>query len=149
MQVVSFRLAGEEYAVEITKVREIILPVRLTRVPRAPDYVLGLINLRSEVVPVVDLRRRLGLPAREPTDETRVMVVDVGGKTLGMVVDAVSEVLRIAEKQFVPPPPAVAGAGREYLTGLVELDDRLLILLDIELLLGEQVNAAAEVAAVS
>ncbi len=144
IQLIGFRLAAEEYAIEITKVREIIRPVPVTRLPRAPDYVLGLINLRSEVIPVVDLRRRLGLPSREPSDDARVVVADVGGKTWGMTVDAVSEVLRIAEDRIVPPPPSVAGPGREYLTGLVQLDDRLLILLDIEILLEDRENAASE-----
>ena len=110
-QLVSFRLAEEEYGIEITKVQEIILLGEITRVPRTPDYIKGLINLRSEVIPVVDFRRRFGLPAQEPTDETRIMVVNVRGKTLGMIVDAVSEVLRVPQAQIVPPPPAVSRLG--------------------------------------
>lgn len=145
MQLVSFRLAQEEYGIEITKVQEIILPGEITRVPRTPDYVKGLINLRSEVIPVVDLRRRFDLPAQETNDETRIMVVNVHGKTLGMIVDAVSEVLRVAKDQIVPPPTTVAGIGHEYLTGLVKLNDRLLILLNIDRVLNEEEMAAAEV----
>ena len=143
VQLVSFRLAEEEYGVEITKVQEIILPGEITRVPRTPDYIKGLINLRSEVIPVVDLRRRFGLPAQEATDETRIMVINVRGKTLGMIVDAVSEVLRVSQAQIVPPPPAVTASGHEYLTGLVQLDDRLLILLDIDQVLGDEEADAA------
>jgi purine-binding chemotaxis protein CheW len=148
VQLVGFRLAEEEYAVEITKVQEIILPGEITRVPRTPDYIKGLINLRSEVIPVVDLRCRFGLPAQEATEETRIMVINVHGKTLGMIVDAVSEVLRVPQDQVVSPPPAVMASDREYLAGLVQLDDRLLILVDIDEVLGtEEEDAAADAVA--
>lgn len=144
MQLVSFRLANEEYGVEITKVQEIILMGEITRVPQTPDYIKGLINLRSTVIPIVDLRLRFGLAQEETSDETRIMVVNVAGKTIGIIVDAVSEVLRISHEQISPPPPTVAGLGREYLTGLVKLDNRLLILLDIDKILGSEDTAAVE-----
>ncbi len=138
MQLVSFRLAQEEYGVEITKVREIILMGEITRVPQTPPYVKGLINLRSTVIPVIDLRIRFGLSEDELTDESRIMVINVGNKTIGIIVDAVSEVLRVSKEQIAPPPPTVAGLGQEYLTGLVRLEDQLLILLDIDHLLGQE-----------
>ncbi len=144
MQLVSFRLAQEEYGVEITKVQEIILVGEITRVPQTPPYVKGLINLRNTVIPIVDLRLRFGLAQEEATDETRIMVVNVAGKTIGIIVDAVSEVLRISREQIAPPPPTVAGPGREYLTGLVRLDKRLLILLDIDKILGQEEKEAVE-----
>jgi purine-binding chemotaxis protein CheW len=147
MQLVSLRLAQEEYGIEITKVQEIILMGEITRVPQTPDYIKGLINLRSTVIPIVDLRLRFGLPQEEVTDETRIMVVNVMGKTIGIIVDAVSEVLRISKDQIAPPPPTVAGLGREYLTGLVKLDNRLLILLDIDKILGQEESVAVEAAA--
>lgn len=147
MQLVSFRLAEEEYGIEITKVQEIILVGEITRVPQTPAFIKGLINLRSTVIPIVDLRSRFNLPTQEPTDETRIMVVNVGGKTIGIIVDAVSEVLRISQEQIAPPPPTVAGLGREYLTGLVKLESRLLILLDIDKILGEESDSDAALAA--
>lgn len=136
-QLVSFCLGDEEYGIEITKVQEIILVGEITRVPQTPDYIKGLINLRSMVIPIVDLRLRFGMDLQANTDDTRIMVVNVDGKTIGIVVDAVSEVLRISEDQISPPPPTVSGLGQEYLTGLVKLEQRLLILLDIDKILGQ------------
>ncbi len=148
MQLVSFGLADEEYGIEITKVQEIILMGEITRVPQTPDYIKGLINLRSTVIPIVDLRRRFGLAEQAAGDDTRIMVVNVAGKTIGIIVDAVSEVLRISKEQIAPPPPTVAGLGRKYLTGLVKLENRLLILLDIDKILdAEQTAAVAAVEA--
>ncbi len=138
LQLVSFRLGDEEYGMEITKIREIILMGEITQIPETPDYVKGLINLRSTVIPVIDLRIRFNLPVGEFTDETRIMVLNVGDKTIGIIVDAVSEVLRVANDKIAPPPPTVAGLGHDYLTGLVKLEDRLLILLDIDKLFGQE-----------
>ena len=138
IQLVSFELANELYGIEITKVREIILIAEITQVPRTPHFVKGLINLRSTVIPVIDLRSLFGLPEGERTDESRIMVLQAGGKTIGIMVDAVSEVLRVKKDAIAPPPPTVVQAGNEYLTGLVKLDKQLLILLDIDRVLGAQ-----------
>ena len=135
MQLVSFRLAHEEYGIEITKVQEIILMGDITRVPQTPDYIQGLINLRNTVIPIVDLRLRFGVFQEKITDETRIMVVNVDGKTIGIIVDAVSEVLRITDDQIAPSPPTVSGLRQDYLTGLIKLEERLLILLDIDKIL--------------
>jgi purine-binding chemotaxis protein CheW len=143
MQLVSFRLLQEEYGIEITKVQEIILMGEITRIPQTSDYIKGLINLRSTVIPVVDLRLRFSLPPQAATDETRIMVVNMAGKTVGIIVDAVSEVLRISRDQISPPPPTVAGLGRDYLHGLVNLENRLLILLNIDKILSAEESAVA------
>ncbi|MCP4758392.1 MAG: purine-binding chemotaxis protein CheW [Fuerstiella sp.] len=144
MQLVSFQLGKEEYGVEISLVREIILVGEITQVPQTSPHVKGLINLRGKVIPVVDLNLRFGLPAGEPTGETRIVLIDTGGKTIGVIVDAVNKVRRISRDQIAPAPPTVAGLGREYLIGLATLDDRLLILLDIEKALCEEVQQEAE-----
>jgi purine-binding chemotaxis protein CheW len=142
-QWVTFRLAREEYGVEITKVQEIILMGEITRVPQTPDYIRGLINLRSAVIPLVDLRLRFGLPEEDPTDETRIMVIHVAGNTTGIIVDAVGEVLSISQDQIAPLPSG-AGPGRECSRGLVKLENRLLILLDANEILGPEETAAVE-----
>jgi purine-binding chemotaxis protein CheW len=134
-QLVCFRLGCEEYGVAIMKVQEIILLGPITRVPQTPDYLRGLINLRSTILPVIDLRLRFGLSPSEPTEETRIMVVNVLGKTVGLIVDAVAEVLRIASHAVQPPPSTVAGLGHEYLSGLAQIGSRVLILLDIDRIL--------------
>jgi len=144
MQLVSFRLSDEVYGIEITKIREIILVGEITRVPETPHYIKGLINLRSSVIPVIDLRARFSLPESELTQDSRIMVLHVGQRTIGIVVDSVNEVLRVGMDQISPAPPTVASLGNEYMTGLVRLDTQLLILLDVDRLFGEESLAATD-----
>ena len=147
MQLVSFHLADETYGVEITTIREIILMCDITKVPQTPHYIEGLINLRSSVIPVMDLRTFFGLPAGELTDESRIMVINVGERTMGVVVDGVDEVLRIQRDEIAPPPPTVANLGRDYLNGLVRLEEQLLIMLDIEKILSKESDVLDQVTA--
>lgn len=138
LQIVSFRLANEEYGVDIMRAQEIIVPGQITRMPEVPDFIVGLINLRGHVIPIVDLRKRFGLEVKENDEHTRIIVVNVANKTVGMVVDAVTEVLRIGADQIEPPPSSTAGIDHDYIRGLVKLEDRLLILLNIEQILSRQ-----------
>jgi len=132
LQVVSFNLHGEEYAVEITKVKEIILLEGVTRVPQMPDFIEGIINLRGNVIPVIDLRKRFGLPCPEPDDHTRIVVTRMGDRIVGLIVDSVSQVMKIPQSNIQDPPDTIAGLAGEYLTGVGKIDERLIILLDIE-----------------
>ena len=140
-QIVSFRLANEEYGVNIMQVQEIILLGQITKMPEVPDYICGLINLRGHVIPIIDLRRRFGLPVHESDEHTRIIVVNVSDKTIGMVVDAVDEVLRITADQIEPPPSSIAGIDHSYITGLVKFEKKLLVLLSIENILSEDEQA--------
>jgi purine-binding chemotaxis protein CheW len=144
MQLVSFKLSDETYGIEITKIREIILVGEITRVPETPQYIKGLINLRSSVIPVIDLRARFTLPESELTQDSRIMVLNVGRRTIGIVVDSVNEVLRVSQDQISPAPPTVASLGNQYMTGLVRLEEQLLILLDVDRLFGEEATAAMD-----
>lgn len=131
LQLVTFRLGNEEFSLDILKVQEIIRHMDLTRVPKTPDFVDGVINLRGRVIPVLDLRKRFGLPKDENTNETRIIVVDVDNRTVGLKVDAVSEVLRLPADTVEPPPAIITGVESEYIKGVGKLDGRLLILLDV------------------
>jgi purine-binding chemotaxis protein CheW len=134
LQLVSFNLGNEEYAVDILRVQEIIRMAEITPIPNAPLYVEGVINLRGKVIPVVNLRKKFGLDLKQVDSHSRIVVVDVGA-TIGLLVDSVSQVLRIYPDTVEPPPPMADGAGSEYISGIGKLEDRLLILLDIQSLL--------------
>ena len=136
-QLVVFDLSTEAYGVDIGAVREIIRLQDITKVPRTPEFVEGVINLRGKVIPVVDLRKRFGLPAEEESKENRIVVVDIGAQDIGVIVDAVTEVLRIATESVEPPASVITTADSEYLLGIAKLDSRLIILLDLEQVLTE------------
>jgi purine-binding chemotaxis protein CheW len=144
LQLVSFNIGTEEFGVDILKVQEINRMVEITRVPQAPHYVEGVINLRGKVIPIVDLRKRFGLELKEHDKNTRIVVVDIGGNIMGMIVDSVSEVLRLPASTIEPPPEIVTGVNSEYIKGVAKLEDRLLIFLDLS-----RVIDAEELAAVA
>jgi purine-binding chemotaxis protein CheW len=142
LQLVSFRVADEEFGFEILRVQEIIRVQELTRVPNSPEFVDGVINLRGKVIPVITLRKRFGLEELVHDRETRIVVIEVKGAVLGFIVDSVSEVLRIPA-DAVEPPPRMGRVEREYVSGVGKLDDRLLILLDVDRLLGDSQEASS------
>ncbi len=134
-QFVGFKLDGTEYAISIMRIREIILMRPITRLPQVPSYIEGLVNLRGTVIPVVSLRKRFGLPARAFDEETRTIVVTIGEKTVGCVVDEVTKVLRIDADQLRPPPISLSASARKHIAGLARQDDQLLILLELDAIL--------------
>lgn len=117
-QLCTFRVGGEDYAIDIMRVREIIPPAPVTPVPRAPSFVEGVVRLRGDVIPVLDVRRRLGLPVTPATRKTKYLIVSVAGRRLGLVVDEVTEVLRIPRAQIRPPPALVEGGGPRFFLGV-------------------------------
>ena len=131
IQVVSFKLGSEEYGVDIAQVQEINRMVAVTHVPRAPQFMEGVINLRGQLIPIIDLRTRFGMPRAEHTKNTRIVVTEIGTKRVGMVVDSVSEVLRLPVDQIEPAPEMISGVDTEYIRGVGKIDDRLIILLDL------------------
>lgn len=135
LQLVTFRIGEEEFGVDILAVQEIIRLVPITPVPRAPMDIAGVINLRGKVIPVVNMRSRFSLPARDASPQTRIVVMESEEKIVGFLVDAVSEVLRIPVTTVEDPPPVVAGIGSEYIRGVGKLAERLLILLDLNRLM--------------
>jgi purine-binding chemotaxis protein CheW len=143
MQLVSFDVGGEEFGLEILRVQEIIRIQQLTRVPNSPSFVDGVINLRGKVIPIVALRKCLGLEDRPHDKQTRIVVVEVNGTVLGFIVDSVSEVLRIPV-ETIEPPPRLGKVEREYVSGVGKLNDRLLILLDLDRLMSDTENAVVQ-----
>ena len=139
LQLVTFSTGDEEFGVDILRVQEIIRTMAITKVPKAPEFVEGVINLRGKVIPIIDLRRRFGLQSKAHDKHTRIIVIEINTMIVGFVVDSVSEVLRIPASTVEPPPPVVAGLESEYISGVGKLEDRLLILLDLnKLLSGEE-----------
>ena len=135
LQLVTFTLGTEEYAVDILRVQEINRMTEIAKVPNSPSHVEGVINLRGRVIPVVSLRHRFGLEHRESDERSRIVIMDIQGITVGLVVDAVSEVLRIPLGTVDPAPRMATEAGREFIRGIAKLDDRLIILIDMDLLI--------------
>lgn len=138
LQLVTFKIGEEEFGVNILKVQEIIGTMDITKVPRAPAFVEGVINLRGIVIPIIDLRSRFGLKSKPGDKDTRIIVIEINKVIIGFVVDAVSEVLRIPSRTVEPPPPVVAGVESDYISGVGQLKDRLLIMLDLDRILSSE-----------
>jgi len=137
-QIVVFALQGSEFGIDIGQVREIDRLVPITRVPRVPAHVEGIINLRGQLVPIVDLRTRLGMPHAAPTKTARIIVAEIGPRSIGMIVDEVREVVRIPFDQISQSEGVLEGLANEFVGALGRIDERLIILLDVEKVLGPE-----------
>jgi purine-binding chemotaxis protein CheW len=135
IQVVSFKLGSEEYGVDIAQVQEINRMVAVTHVPRAPQFMEGVINLRGQLIPIIDLRTRFGMPRVEKTKSSRIVVTDIGSKRVGIIVDSVSEVIDIPIENIEDAPEMIAGIGTEYIQGVGKVADRLIIMLDLTMVI--------------
>jgi purine-binding chemotaxis protein CheW len=133
-QYLSFNLGESLFAVEVRQTKEILDYRRTTRVPQTPDYMLGVINLRGAVVPVIDLRRKLGLPARDVSQDTCIVVLEIARDeevlTVGVVTDSVQEVLELSADEIEPPPRIGSGLNIDYIRGMGKKEDNFIILLD-------------------
>ncbi|HEY9085789.1 MAG TPA: chemotaxis protein CheW [Candidatus Tyrphobacter sp.] len=135
VQVATFNLGSEEYGVDISQIQEIIRMVEITRVPRTPAFMDGVINLRGQLIPIIDLRTRFGMERLAPTKSTRIIVTDIGAKRVGIIVDSASEVLHIPIEAIEQAPEMIAGIATDYLQGVGKVGDRLIILLDLTMVI--------------
>ena len=147
-QLVVFELANEHFGVDISAVESIIKMQTITLVPQAPAFVEGVTNLRGSILPVVDLRKRFGFQSYEAGKHSRIVVVTIEGIKVGMIVDAVSEVLRVSDETIEPPPPMVTTIDSSFITGIAKMEKRLIILLDLAKVLSIHEQSALSALAV-
>ena len=146
-QYLTFRLQEEEYGLDILQVQEIKNYTRITPIPNTPPYIKGAMNLRGTVVPIVDLRQRFNMPATEYSQYTVIIVVNIGGRVVGLIVDAVNDVLNVREEDCEPPPSLGSDVDVSFMSGLAKKEDRLITLLNIESLIDlEKLKPTAETA---
>jgi len=138
VKVIVFQLKDEEYGVEVNQVKSIEKLEHITRVPRTPKFVKGVINLRGVVTPIIDLRTRFGLEEGEYTESTRIIIVAVGELEVGLIVDAANDVIDIPVNAVEPPPEVVGGVEAAYLRGVAKLENRLLVMLNLDKVLSTE-----------
>ncbi|HUJ68691.1 MAG TPA: chemotaxis protein CheW [Syntrophorhabdales bacterium] len=142
LQLVTFHLADEEFGIDIKMVQEINRMINITKMPGTPAHVEGVVNLRGKVIPVVSLRKKLGFQEIERDKATRIMVVEIEGNILGFIVDSVSEVLRIDDAKIEPAPTLTGTTDSGHIEGVINLADRILMLLDLKALFGGDLPGA-------
>ncbi len=143
IQVVVFELGHEAYAIPVTRVQEIIRLQPITTIPRAPDYVEGMTNLRGQVIPVIDLVKRFGLGQVQQTKSSRIIVAELPNQMVGMMVDNVISVAQLPQSSIEPPPPVVLSVDSRFILGLTQYRTRLLILLDLDQVLSRPVDTSS------
>ena len=141
LQFVAFTLNNENYAVDILNVQEINRITEITKVPNSEEFVEGVVNLRGKVIPIINLRSKFGFEEKPKDDSSRIIIMEINDITNGLIVDSVSEVLRIPSSIIEPTPPMSSGESSQFIRGIAKLDNRLIILLDIDKLLGDKVEA--------
>ncbi len=144
VQLVAFILENEEFAVDIQQVREVLKLSKITPLPKSLDFVEGVINLRGEVIPVIDLRKRFGITEVKRDDESRIIIVEVSGNEVGLIVDSVTEVIRLPEDSIHEAPGSVAGARTDLIRAVGKKEDRLIIILELEKILTSEEQIALE-----
>lgn len=142
LQLVTFKLSGQKYAVDILKVQEINNMKEITVIPNSPQYLEGAVNLRGKVIPVLNLWKKFGFEDKATDETCKIVIMDVRGVIVGLLVDSVSDVLRISRDVVEPPPPVSSNISAEFIAGIAKLQDGLVILLDMDRLLGEEEHRA-------
>ncbi len=143
-QLAVLMVGGEKYALDIMRIKEIQRYQAITRMPKVPDFVEGVIHLRGLVIPIVDMRKRLDLPVTEPTRKTRIVIANISGKIVGLLVDEVNEVIRVSRQDIGAAPSLTRGIGAEYINGVVKRNDELLLMLDYERILSTEERVRIE-----
>jgi purine-binding chemotaxis protein CheW len=144
LQLVAFVLHKEEFAVDIHKVREVLKVAQITPLPQSLDFIEGVINLRGEVIPVVDLRKRFRLADAQKGENSRIIIVEIDDSLVGLIVDSVTEVLHLQASAVEPPPRRLAGTKTEFISGVGKLAERLIIILDLEKILSTEEQVELE-----
>lgn len=137
-QYVIFNLGSEQYGVDIMKVKEISEFKESTKVPSSPYFIDGIINLRGEIIPIVNLKKRFNIDNNDVNSDTRILVINLNNKNVGFVVDEASQVLRINDDDIDPAPEIIAGIDRQYITGVGKVEEKIIILLDLEKILTDK-----------
>lgn len=143
LHVVVFELRDEVYAVQVTRIQEIVRLQPITPIPRAPDYVQGMTNLRGQVIPVIDLVKRFGLGEVQQTKATRIIVAELPGQMVGMMVDNVISVAQLPKDSIEPPPSVVLSVDSQFIQALTQYRERLLILLNLDKVLSRPVDTSS------
>ena len=140
-QVVCFKIGNEEYGVDILQVQEILKLPKITQLPGSFSSILGVIDLRGKVIPIIDLSKKFGIEKKDDEESNRAIVVDVKGKRVGLAIDSVSHVIRVNSGDIVPPPPVVKGISGKYIVGIAKMESGFVVILDIShIFSAEEVN---------
>lgn len=131
IQVVCFKIGNEEYGIEILKVQEILKVPKITKLPKSLNYILGVIDLRGKVIPIIDLSKKFGIVSERLSENSRTIVVDIEGKKVGLAIDSVSHVVKVNSSEIEPPPPVVKGISGKYIVGIAKLETGFVVILDI------------------
>ncbi len=138
LKLACFRVGEQVFAMDIMQIRQIIRPLKITPIPKAPDFVEGMINLRGMVIPLLDMRKRFDIPIERPEAETRVIIASVDRQVVGMVVDEVTEVITIPQSEVQPQPQMIAGIQSEFLTGVCRYQDQILLIINLNAILSSE-----------
>jgi len=139
IKVAEFTLGNEIYGIDVMRIKEIIPYLQITKVPQTPDFIEGIINLRGVVIPIVDMFKRFGLPPAQTTKETRIIVIEVGDKLIGLIVDSVSEILTLSKDVLEPAPEMLrTSIKKDYIKDIAKLDSKLIIIIDIDLIFSKE-----------
>ncbi|MCU0846930.1 MAG: chemotaxis protein CheW [Spirochaetes bacterium] len=131
IQIVCFKIGVEEYGIDILQVQEILKLPSVTKLPKSNPYIMGVMDLRGKVIPIVDLSIRFGIRSGKDQKKTRAIVVDIGGKQVGLAIDSVSHVIKVNSGEIEPPPPVVKGISGKYIVGIAKLEGGFVVILDI------------------